>query len=88
MKFKIGFPHSHPQYKKQGVIIVNGCEMPHWGKKFCNAFDNKSRNLTFYGRKMNLQMLNEDWQAGGDAETSVGLVMRYKFTHNHFNFHL
>ena len=59
--------------------------MPHWGKKLHNAFDNKSCNLTFRGKKMNLQMLNEVWQANGDADISVGLIRRYKFTHNHFN---
>ena len=54
LDFKIGFQHPHPQYRKHGIIIVIGGGMPHWGEKFCNAFDNKSRDLLFLGKLMNL----------------------------------
>ena len=54
LDFKIGFPHPHPQCWKHGIIIVIGGGMPHWGEKFCNAFDNKSRDLLFLGKLMNL----------------------------------
>ena len=42
LDFKIAFPHPHPLYRKNVLVIIGG-EMPHWGKKFCNAFDNKIR---------------------------------------------
>ena len=85
LDFKIGFPHPHPQCWKHGIIIVIGGEMPHWGKKFRNAFDNKSRDLLFRGKLMNLPMIAKIWETSGDADSSVGLVRRYTFTQDHFN---
>ena len=55
--------------------------MPHWGKKFRNAFDNKSRELSFRGKSMSLEKI----KASGNAGTSVGAVRRYNKTHDHFN---
>ncbi|KAL9190117.1 hypothetical protein ACHAXT_007328 [Thalassiosira profunda] len=59
--------------------------MPHWGKKFRNAFDNESRDLHFRGKKMSLEMIRDIWLASGDADTTVGLVRRYNKTRDHFN---
>mmetsp|Transcript_33560 Transcript_33560/g.57027 ORF Transcript_33560/g.57027 Transcript_33560/m.57027 type:complete len:436 (+) Transcript_33560:75-1382(+) len=81
--FKIGFQHPHPLFKNRITIVIGG-EMPHWGKKFSNAFDNKSCKLTFRGKEMALEIIYEIWKASGDADTSVGLVRRYNKTHDHF----
>lgn len=45
--------------------------MPHWVKKFRNAFDNKSRTLTYHGRIMRLAALKEIWQATESADTNL-----------------
>ncbi len=48
--------------------------MPHWVKKFRNALDSKSRELTFRGQKMKLKMVEDVWRAtqssGADVRTS------------------
>ena len=59
--------------------------MPHWVKKFRNAFDNDSRMLEFKGKDMNLEMCYEAWVASSDADVLGGSKIRqYKFTHDHF----
>ena len=84
LDFKIGFQHPHPMYKDKVTIIIGG-EMPHWVKKFRNAFENESRELTFRGKPMNLNQLYEMWKASGDADVVGGASVRlYKFTHDHF----
>ena len=71
-------------YKDKVTIIIGG-EMPHWVKKFRNAFENESRELTFRGKPMNLNMPYEMWKASGDADVVGGASVRmYKFTHDHF----
>ena len=50
-----------------------------------NAYDNKSRELSFRGKSMSLEKIYHVWQASGDADTSVGEVRRYNKTHDHFN---
>ena len=83
LDFKIGFNHPHPMLE---VIIVIGGEMPHWVKKFRNAFDNKSRDLKFRGKAMALVMIYEIWLASGDQRMNVtASLRRYIFTHDHFN---
>ncbi|EJK64027.1 hypothetical protein THAOC_15281 [Thalassiosira oceanica] len=83
LDFKIGFEHPHPLLD---VIVVIGGEMPHWVKKFRNAFDNKSRNLKFEGKDMELVMLYNIWLASGDADCRFASSLRkYIFTHDHFN---
>ncbi|KAL7527937.1 hypothetical protein ACHAXR_003152, partial [Thalassiosira sp. AJA248-18] len=85
LDFKIGFPHPHPMYSDKVTIIIGG-EMPHWVKKFRNAFQNESRDLHFRGKQMKLGMLYEIWKASGDADLMGGAAVRlYKFTHDHFN---
>ena len=84
LDFKIAFPHPHPLYRKRVMVIVGG-EMPHWGKKFRNAFDNKTRNLVFRGMEMNLKMIHEMWKSTDDYSiTSSAHVRLYKFTRDHF----
>ena len=84
LDFMIGFPHPHDEYRDKITIIIGG-EMPHWGKKFRNAFDNKSRKLKFRGKLMSLEMIYEIWLATGDMSVVGGAAVRkYKFTHDHF----
>ena len=84
LDFKIAFPHPSKIYRDTVKVIIGG-EMPHWGKKFRNAFDNKSRALVFRGKIMSLKMIYEIWQASGDACVRGGSYLRkYRFTHDHF----
>ena len=83
--FKMAFEHPHPLYRKRVTVVIGG-EMPHWVKKFRNAFDNKSRCLVFRGKKMSLLQIYNIWKASGDADVKGGAGLRlYKFTHDHFN---
>lgn len=85
LDFMIGFPHPHPMYGKKITVIIGG-EMPHWGKKFRNAFDNKSRTLIFGGMEMSLELIYRIWLASADADVMGGATVRkLKFTHDHFN---
>ena len=61
LDFKIAFDHPCPIYKDKVKIVIGG-EMPHWVKKFRNAMDNKSRDLQFRGKKINLPMIYDVWQ--------------------------
>ena len=84
LDIKISFPHPHPLYRKDVFIVIGG-EMPHWVKKFWNKFENKSRNLSFRGKDMNLEKIYSIWLASGDADVTGGAAIRkYKFTHDHF----
>ena len=84
LNFKVGFPHPHPMYRDKITIVIGG-EMPHWVKKFRNAFDNDSRELSYNGMIMQLNTLYEIWLASGDANVTGGASLRkYKFTHDHF----
>ena len=79
--FKMAFEHPHPLYRKRVTIVIGG-EMPHWVKKFRNAFDNKSRCLVFRGKEMSLLQVYNIWKASGDADVKGGAGLRlYKFTH-------
>ena len=70
---------------REKVTIVIGGEMPHWVRKFRNAFDNDGRELTFCGIIMELQTLYEIWLASGYADVTGGASLRkYKFTHDYF----
>ena len=81
---KIGFKHPHPLFSSVTVLI--GGEMPHWVKKFRNAFENKSRSLVFRGQNMSLQTLYRIWKSSGDADVRSGAgIRKYKFTHDHFD---
>ena len=83
--FKIGFHHPHPLYRKKVTVVVGG-EMPHWVKKFRNAFDNTSRKLNFRGKDMSCGQIYNVWKASGDADIKGGAGLRkYTFTHDHFN---
>ena len=84
LDFKIAFPHPHFLYSKKITIVIGG-EMPHWVKKFRNAFENKSRTLTFLGMEMNLDLIYQIWLASGDASLAAGAATRkYKFSHDHY----
>ena len=84
LDFKVGFEHPHPLCRCKVTIVVGG-EMPHWGKKFRNALDNKSRELIFRGKSLSLSKIGHVWQVSGDADASVGSVWRHNKTHDHFN---
>ena len=82
---KVGFPHPHPLLKDDIVVLVGG-EMPHWVKKFRNAFENKTRGLVFRGQPMDLETLYVIWKTSGDMDVDGGSKLRrYKFTHDHFD---
>lgn len=85
LAFKIGFEHPSPMYRKNVTIVIGG-EMPHWVKKFRNAFDNKSRTLIYRKKEMNLSMIYDVWRASGDSDVFAGsFVRKYNKTHDHFN---
>ena len=84
LDFKIGFPHPSPLYGGTVTIVIGG-DMPHWVKKFRNAFENKSCQLTFRGKKMDLSMIYDVWHESGDASTVTGSLRKYNKTHDHFN---
>ena len=52
---KIGLPHPSDFYRKRITIIIGG-EMPHWGKMFRTAFENKC----FFDHRLNL-LLNRHY---------------------------
>ena len=82
LDFKIGFRHPHRRYRDKVTIVIGG-EMPHWVKKFRNAFDNESRTLMFEGKEMALDPIYQVWLVSGDA-TASGDMRQYHFTHDHY----
>ena len=62
LNFVIGYKHPGVGIEVEDTIIFFGGDMPHWVKKFRNAFDNKSRQLTFRGKLMKLSTLKEIWE--------------------------
>ncbi|KAL7455841.1 hypothetical protein ACHAWC_008195 [Mediolabrus comicus] len=83
LDFKIGFRHPSPVYSS--IIIVIGGEMPHWVKKFRNAMDSNTRDLTYGGEEINLRRIYNIWLASGDGDVATGAgIRRYNKTHDHF----
>ena len=81
---KVGFFHPHPLLKD--IVVLIGGEMPHWVKKFRNAFENKAHKLEFRGQWMDLETLYDIWKASGDMDVrGRSKLRRYTFTHDHFD---
>jgi len=79
MDFMVGY--SHPSEGCEGITILFGGDMPHWVKKFRNAFDNKSRMLTYNRRVMRLAMLQEIWE---QTESPGSNLRKTRFTYDFF----
>lgn len=62
LDFPIAFRHPSPHH--DSLIFIGG-EMPHWVKKFRNAMENKSRNLTYKGKSVNLEKCYVAWKSVG-----------------------
>ena len=84
LDFKIAFPHPDKYLRDSGIIITIGGEMPHWGKKFRNNTESKTRILTYNGQEMTLTMLKDIWIASGDSDATTASLRKYKFTWDHF----
>eukprot|EP00956_Cyclotella_meneghiniana_P040663 scaffold201889_cov63-Cyclotella_meneghiniana.AAC.1 len=85
LDFNVAFKHPVEELGRDGVIVFIGGEMPHWVKKFRNAFDNKKKKLTFRGQSFSLQDFREIWEAIGDGDVSTSCNVRlFKFTLEHF----
>lgn len=59
LDFPIAYQHPSPACENKYIFF--GGDMPHLVKKIRNAFDNKSRTLTFRNRLMNLAMIKSIW---------------------------
>lgn len=79
MDFIVGY--RHPSEGCEEVTILFGGDMPHWVKKFRNAFDNKSRELTYRGRIMRLAALKHIWEATESPDTQL---RKTRFTYDYF----
>jgi hypothetical protein len=79
MDFIVGY--KHPSEGCENVTILFGGDMPHWVKKFRNAFDNKSRELTYRGRIMRLAALKLIWEA---TESPGSNLRKTCFTYDYF----
>jgi hypothetical protein len=79
MDFIVGY--KHPSEGCENVTILFGGDMPHWVKKFRNAFDNKSRELTYRGRIMRLAALKLIWEA---TESPGSNLCKTRFTYDYF----
>lgn len=79
MDFIVGY--KHPSVGCEDTIICFGGDMPHWVKKFRNAFDNKSRKLTYKGRIMRLAMLQQIWEA---TESPDSNLRKTRFSYDYF----
>ena len=61
--------------------------MPHWIKKFVNAMENSgkatsSRDMTFRGRKINLEMIHKVWKENVTSINTLRVIQ--KLTDDHF----
>ena len=72
----------HPSPGCEDVKVVFGSDMPHWVKKFRNAFVNKSRDLKFRGRYMKLKQVEKVWRAM--ESSGVADMKKYFLTNDHF----
>jgi hypothetical protein len=79
LDFIVGY--KHPSLGCEDNTILFGGDMPHWVKKFRNAFDNKSRRLTYRGRIMRLAMLKEIWEA---SESPGSNLRKTRFSYDFF----
>lgn len=79
MDFIVGY--RHPSQGCEDVTILFGGDMPHWVKKFRNAFDNKSRELTYRGRIMRLAILKQIWDATESPDTNL---RKTRFSYDYF----
>lgn len=79
MDFMVGY--KHPSEGCEDITILFGGDMPHWVKKFRNAFDNKSRKLTYNGKVMRLAMLQEIWE---ESESPGTNLRKTRFTYDFF----
>jgi hypothetical protein len=79
MDFVVGC--RHPSEGCEDVIILFGGDMPHWVKKFRNAFDNKSRELTYNGQIMKRAALKKIWEL---SESSGSNFWKTRFTYDYF----
>jgi hypothetical protein len=73
--------YKHPSEGCEDITILFGGDMPHWVKKFRNAFDNKSRKLTYNGKVMRLAMLQEIWE---ESESPGTNLHKTRFTYDFF----
>jgi len=66
LDFKIAFPHPNRQFRKKGMMVVIGGEMPHWVKKFRNSLHQQvSDTHVWWNRnehRSNLQYLACIWR--------------------------
>jgi hypothetical protein len=83
LDFVVGY--RHPSVGCEDTTILFGGDMPHWVKKFRNAFDNKSRELTYRGRVMRLATLKQIWNATESPDTNLRKTC---FTYNYFELDL
>ena len=65
--------YQHPSPGCEDIKIMIGSDMPHWVKKFRNAFDNKKKKLTFRGKRMSLQMIFAIWNTTISAGSELRL---------------
>jgi hypothetical protein len=79
MDFVVGY--KHPSEGCGNITILFGGDMPHWVKKFRNAFDNKSRELTYNGQVMKLSMLKKVWEASESADSNL---RKTRFSYDYF----
>jgi hypothetical protein len=79
----LDFPiaYSHPSPACTDKYIFFGSDMPHLVKKIRNAFENKSRTLTFRNRIMNLAMIKSIWQS---YESAGSQLRKTHLGHDHF----
>jgi hypothetical protein len=73
--------YQHPSKGFEDIKIFFASDMPHWVKKFCNAFGNKGRSLVFRKRVMNLAMVQAIWMVMKSEITEVRLD---HLTYDHF----
>ena len=79
LSFIVGY--KHPSVGCEDVTILFGGDMPHWIKKFRNAFDNKSRQLMYRRKRMKLANLKYIWEV---TESSGSNLRRTRFTYDFF----